>query len=275
MQALFERIVGERGKSSIPGRRMWAMCLLCVICGLGPARAEGGLRDPGLTETEIRNAWKMVEGELSSVEVKGSYPYLDCFRRSAEKHGLPLPLLIAVARGESNFDARALSTVECIGVMQIKWPITARHLGIHRKSDLYNPCLNIDAGARYLAWLLKRYDGDTYLAVAAYNRGPGRVSFTHVPQKGQWYAAYIQRHLRFVMESTYRKTDRLLLLEFTFYKNAAAFAAYLEENVPGIPLEVFKSRKYTYDIWLTYTSGMERDRYLRLLREKTAVQPQS
>lgn len=275
MHALVERIVGERGRRRAPGRRKWAMCLLGVVCGLGLARAEASLQDPGLTEEEIHNAWREVEGELPNVEVKGSYPYLDCFRRSAEKHGLPLPLLIAVARGESNFDARAVSIADCHGVMQIKWPGTAGDLGIHRKSDLYNPCLNIDAGARYLAWLLERYERDIYLAVAAYNRGPGRVSFTHVPKKGQWYAAYIQRHLRFVMERTYQKTDRLLLLEFTFYKNAASFAAYLEESVPGVPLEVFKSRKYTYDIWLTYTNGTERDKYLRLLREKTGVQPKS
>ena len=59
--------------------------------------------------------------------------------------------------------------------MQILWPATAQELGIKRKSDLFNPCTNIRAGARYLKYLMDRYKGDYHLALAAYNYGPHRI----------------------------------------------------------------------------------------------------
>ena len=61
-----------------------------------------------------------------------SYPYAHCFESAARKYDLPLTLLLAVARGESNFNPMAKSDRNCHGVMQIQWPGTARHLGIYR-----------------------------------------------------------------------------------------------------------------------------------------------
>lgn len=91
------------------------------------------------------------------------------FLVAALEYGLPESLLLAVARGESDCEARARSRANAHGVMQILWPDTAKHLGINRLSDLYEPCTNIDAGARYLKELLARYDGNVHLALAAYN----------------------------------------------------------------------------------------------------------
>ena len=232
------------------------------------------LKDPGLSESEIKQRWNAFEEVKDELQPRGDYPFIRCFEEAARKYGLPLALLLAMARGESDFDPKARSHKNALGIMQIKWPETARDLGIHRKSDLFDPCINIDAGARYLARLLERFKGDTYLAVAAYNYGPNAVRSDRVPAGAQWYAAYIHRHLQFTMSQTYTKTGRVLVLGFTYYRRAAKFLAYLETAVTEIPFEIYRSRRYTYDIYFTYKTRAEHDRYLGRLQDATNIQPE-
>lgn len=113
---------------------------------------------------------------LLSVRADASrYPYQSCFEIAARLHDVPLDVLLAVAATESAWDPDARSHANAHGIMQIQWPGTARHLGVTRVSELYNPCLNIDLGARYLRELLDRSDGDLERALAAYNYGPSRI----------------------------------------------------------------------------------------------------
>ena len=131
------------------------------------------------------------------------FPYEGCFKSAAQKHDLPLSLLLAVARGESNFNPNAKSDRNCHGLMQIQWPVTAKYLGIYRLSALYDPCTNINAGARYLKELLDRYDNNLHLALAAYNYGPNRIDkspvSSQIPAGAKWYSGYIFRHLVYVL----------------------------------------------------------------------------
>jgi len=233
----------------------------------------GLLKDPGLDEKTIRYAWKVFSEKKDTAQVNGSYPYMTCFKEAARKHHVPLPLLLAVARGESNFDPKARSNKECLGIMQIRWPGTAKDLGITKRSDLFEPCINIDAGARYLSQLLDRYHGDPYLAVAAYNYGPNAVSPKKVPKGASWYAAYIHRHLQTILSGSFEKTGRMLILGFTFYKRAVHFMGYIEKQAKGLPLEIFKSRKYTYDVYITFKTSKEQIEYLKLLKDKTGIKP--
>ena len=76
------------------------------------------------------------------------YPYQGCFEVAAQMHAVPLELLLAVAATESNWQADARSDANAHGIMQIQWPGTARHLGVKRVAELYNPCLNISLGAQ-------------------------------------------------------------------------------------------------------------------------------
>ncbi len=57
------------------------------------------------------------------------------------------------------------------GVMQLM-PATARSLGVE---DSFDARSNIMGGAKYIAGLLERYQGDTVLALSAYNAGSGNV----------------------------------------------------------------------------------------------------
>lgn len=248
------------------------LCLLAIVMqGFGIAWAR--LSDPGLSEPEIRGKWKDFHDVSDSDSVQGNYPFMDCFEKAARKHNVPLALLIAMARGESNFDPKARSVKECYGVMQIQWPGTAKDLGIHNKKDLLDPCTNIHAGARYLSWLLERYGGDPYLAVAAYNYGPNAVSPGRVPEGARWYAAYIHRHLESVTSNFVPKAGQLLLLRFTTYDRAVRLIAYLEKTASGIPFEIFKGPHYSYDVYMIYRTSSEKTVHLRCLMETTGIKP--
>jgi len=70
-------------------------------------------------------------------------------------------------------------------------PATAREMGV---TDPFNPHENIDGGARYLRYLLDRFDGDVTLAIAAYNAGPQRIrKFKGIPpiRETQKYVAKV------------------------------------------------------------------------------------
>ncbi|HVL19713.1 MAG TPA: lytic transglycosylase domain-containing protein, partial [Amaricoccus sp.] len=92
---------------------------------------------------------------------------------------VPTEYAMAIARQESELNARAASGAGARGLMQLM-PATARGMadavGIEFRSDrLTEPLYNARLGTEYLARMLDRYDGAYVLATAAYNAGPGRV----------------------------------------------------------------------------------------------------
>ena len=91
------------------------------------------LTSSATTETQdLDGAWKNYLDQQTHLEPAYRFPHATCFGVAAIEYGLPETLLLAVARGESDFNATARSRANAHGVMQILWPVTARHLGIHR-----------------------------------------------------------------------------------------------------------------------------------------------
>ncbi len=100
-----------------------------------------------------------------------SSAYDDLIVASASRYGLDPALIKGVIQTESGFNAAALSSAGAKGLMQLM-DATAKGLGV---GNVWDPAQNIDGGARYLSYLLRKYDGHVYSALAAYNAGPGRV----------------------------------------------------------------------------------------------------
>lgn len=92
-------------------------------------------------------------------------------RQAAQQHGVSEGLVKAIMHTESGFNIHARSPVGAQGLMQLM-PATARRFNV---SNAYDPQQNIFGGVKYLSWLLKRFNGDTRLAIAAYNAGEGNV----------------------------------------------------------------------------------------------------
>ena len=107
------------------------------------------------------------------------------------------------------FDAAAVSEAGAVGVMQIRWPLTAKHLRIESRRRLFDPCVNIDAGARYMGELLDRFDGNLHTSLIAYNMGPARVAamlaeHAVLPAENTWYSQYIYDHLASILHDEKR-----------------------------------------------------------------------
>ena len=98
-------------------------------------------------------------------------PHLDSVRAFARSYGVEENLIRAVMKQESCFNAAALSRAGAIGLMQLM-PGTADQMGV---GNAWDPHQNIGGGVRYLAQMLREFNGDKALALAAYNAGPGAV----------------------------------------------------------------------------------------------------
>lgn len=129
-----------------------------------------------------------------------SSAYDPIIEQAAASQQVESDLLRAVIAVESNFNARAKSPKGARGLMQLM-PGTAQRYGA---SDIFDPSQNIHAGAGYLRDLLRRYENNMELALAAYNAGekavdrygkqipPFRETRDYVPKVLRFYRAFVQ-----------------------------------------------------------------------------------
>jgi soluble lytic murein transglycosylase-like protein len=90
---------------------------------------------------------------------------------SSTRHGVDPVLIYSIMHRESAFKKLAISHKGARGLMQLM-PATAARFGV---SNIFDPAQNIEAGTRYMRWLLNRFKGDVGLALAGYNAGEGAV----------------------------------------------------------------------------------------------------
>ncbi|MBP7452387.1 MAG: lytic transglycosylase domain-containing protein [Ottowia sp.] len=152
------------------------------------ARTAPGLRprDSGAPAFKVPQRFATIDDSRSYKAVQKH------LRAAAKQHAVDYELLKAVVAAESGFDPQAVSPKGAVGLMQLL-PTTAAQYGVvadragqkDRKGQpvavqsveqkLTDPRTNIFAGARYLSYLLKLFNGEVALAVAAYNAGEGAV----------------------------------------------------------------------------------------------------
>ncbi|MBW2428965.1 MAG: lytic transglycosylase domain-containing protein [Deltaproteobacteria bacterium] len=223
------------------------------------------------TVPNIEALWRHYAVNEAGKLPTSNFPYEHCFRSAAQKYDLPMSLLLAVARGESNFNPRAKSDRNCHGLMQIQWPGTAKHLGIYRLNALYEPCTNIRAGAKYLRELLDRYAENLHLALAAYNYGPNRIDrgadAGRIPRGAIWYSGYIYHHLQNIMRAAhitagtnksdkakaYQRQKRLGLITFNQPYRANAYFKHLKKREPSLNLDWYRIGLGRYQVVMLYS----------------------
>ena len=141
------------------------------------AAVRADVQNPAHSVSPATRAASSVAAESTLEDPLAALPYQDCFASAADRYQIDDALLMGIAIVESSMDPDAISSANALGLMQIKWPITATHLGITDRQTLFDPCTNIDAGARYLRELLDDLAAFSpqprrRLALASYRLGP-------------------------------------------------------------------------------------------------------
>lgn len=227
-----------------------------------------------LAQSQQEEHWRRYMQSAEEARPAMRFPYQECFERVADRHDLPLTLLLAMARGESDFKADAKSKANAYGVMQIQWPGTANDLGINSLEELLKPCVNIDAGARYLKWLMPFYSDNVHRALAAYNYGPGRIQADgSIPDGAQWYSGYIYDHLEYVLGRSspaiddYTRENKALILAFKRSYRARAFAERIVARNDSIRIEIFRRFRDRFEVLMLFVDDQEKRAGIDILRE--------
>jgi len=118
---------------------------------------------------------------ISFTALCGIFPskHTDLIHRYCNEYDVDPYLVLSLIKAESNFKTDAVSTADAKGLMQLTQETFEHCMQSLGKSfsdeDIFNPETNINAGVWYLGVLLKKYDGNTQNAVAAYNAGATNV----------------------------------------------------------------------------------------------------
>ncbi|MDF2634399.1 MAG: Lytic transglycosylase catalytic [Pelosinus sp.] len=126
------------------------------------------------------------EQALVISDVDTTVPYGEIINRHARQNGINGQIVASLIQAESSFQPRARSPAGAYGLMQITpdtWRYVNkqhricdnRHLGECTVECYYNAELNVAIGTIYLSQMIKKYEGNMVLALAAYNAGPGAV----------------------------------------------------------------------------------------------------
>jgi hypothetical protein len=163
---------------------LWLVVLLLITGGFVPAINETqkpdrleqeGLKNPQPLDPQVlRDKDPKVKKEhirFSKRSIKGEKSFHPIIQKAATRHDIDPALVKAIIMAESDYNPRAVSKKGAKGLMQLM-PVTARSLGV---DDAFNPEQNIQGGVRYFKTLLKQFDGDVKLALAAYNAGSSNV----------------------------------------------------------------------------------------------------
>jgi soluble lytic murein transglycosylase len=119
---------------------------------------------------------------------------------ASKKHGIAFPLIKALIKVESDFNPRAVSRSGALGLMQIM----PENVEAFKITDPFDPLDNIMGGTWYLGQLLRRFNGQLPLALAAYNAGPTVVEHSRRVPPYKETQDYVQRVMQYYY--TYKKS---------------------------------------------------------------------
>ena len=119
--------------------------------------------------------------KINKIVMKKIYPlkYSEYIEKYSNEYNIDKYMVYAIIKSESNFNEKAKSSSNAIGLMQIMENTaieTASKMKLDiSEMDLFNPELNIKIGLKYFTDLVKKYNNNSSIAIIAYNAGIGNV----------------------------------------------------------------------------------------------------
>lgn len=130
--------------------------------------------DPGTKPAAIRGSCAACDKVPAADGSPERFHRYDRFiSEAADLYHIPVPLVHAVIKQESDYDPHVVSSADAKGLMQVM-PSVEAQMGM--SGDVFDPRNNIFGGTRLLRWLANHLDGDLVLTIAAYNAGLGAVA---------------------------------------------------------------------------------------------------
>ena len=156
---------------------------------------ENGVMHFTNAPTASQNEFKLFLKESGKPKPAWFYTqkYDELITKASDRFGVSFPLLKAIIKAESDFDARAVSKKGAMGLMQIM-PQNFKLLDL---KDPFDPIQNINAGARYFKQLYERFNGKLALSLAAYNAGPTAVDRYKTIPPYEETEEYVRRVLKY------------------------------------------------------------------------------
>lgn len=148
---------------------------------LSAAAQREALIELRLLKAERNAIFEMVREYRRWESEEASWRLVDAIHREATRAELDPLFVTSIVAQESSFVTDAVSHAGAVGLMQLR-PFVARDVATRTTVDwsgtptLHQPDANVRLGVQYFKELLDRFEGDTALALAAYNLGPTRLS---------------------------------------------------------------------------------------------------
>lgn len=169
------------------------------------------------TEPQKSKETSSVSGS-SGTAAAGKTTLKNIFKRAAEKYDISYDFLTAVAKAESDFNTKCVSSAGAKGIMQLM-PYECKEFGV---TDPFNEEQNIMASAKLLKAHLKKFKGDYTLAAAAYNAGSGAVKkYGGVPPYKETQN-YVKKIKKFMSEGVTVPDRKVSVKDTAKYTNSSS-----------------------------------------------------